>query len=100
MKKFNLKGVTAEAVIGVLLLVVALVNAVLNMFGYATLPIQEENVSEIVSSVFLVGTALYNTYKNRNLTTASQEAQQITNAIKQGEILVEQVEEFIAPFKK
>ena len=36
MKNINLKGVTAEAVTGVLILLVALVNAVLQMFGINT----------------------------------------------------------------
>ena len=71
MKKINLSGVTAEAVTGVLLLVIALVNAVLQMFGINTIPIADSDVSEIVSTVFLIVTALWNTYKNRNISSAS-----------------------------
>ena len=52
MKKINLSGVTAEAVTGVLLLVIALVNAVLQMFGINSIPIADSDVSEIVSTVF------------------------------------------------
>ena len=44
MKKLNLKGVTSEAVAGVLILIIALVNAVLQMFGYNTLPIADADV--------------------------------------------------------
>ena len=67
MKKINLKGINAETVAGVLILIVALVNAVLQMFGFNTLPIQNEEVTNIVSTVFLIVTALWNTYKNRNI---------------------------------
>ena len=88
MKNINLKGVNAETVTGVLILLVALVNAVLQMFGINTLPIENGEISEIVSTVFLIITVLWNTYKNRNISTASQTAQQITDAIKNGEILV------------
>ena len=95
MKKINLKGINAETVAGVLILIVALVNAVLQMFGFNTLPIQNEEVTNIVSTVFLIVTALWNTYKNRNISTESQTAQQITDAIKSGEILVEDVNELI-----
>nr|DAZ76748.1 MAG TPA: holin [Caudoviricetes sp.] len=95
MKKINLSGVTAEAVTGVLLLVIALVNAVLQMFGINTIPIADSDVSEIVSTVFLIVTALWNTYKNRNISSASQISQEITNAIKNGEILVDEVEELL-----
>ena len=100
MKNINLKGVNAETVTGVLILLVALVNAILQMFGINTLPIGNEEVSEIVSTVFLIVTVIWNTYKNRNISTASQTAQQITNAIKNGEILVEDVNELINKCKK
>lgn len=100
MNKINLKGVTKEAVTGILILLVALVNAILQMFGIETLPINNEEISTIISTIFLIVTALYNTWKNRNLTTASQSAQEITNAIKNGEILVEDVEVLINKIKK
>lgn len=95
MKKFNLKGITAEAVTGVLILVVALVNAIFQMFGINTIPIADNDVSEVVSTVFLIVTTLYNVYKNRNITIASQKAQNITDAIKNGELLVEDVQELL-----
>ena len=100
MKNINLKGINAETVTGVLILLVALINAVLQLFGINTLPIENEEVSNIVSTVFLIVTAIWNTYKNRNISTASQTAQQITNAIKNGEILVEDVNELINKCKK
>ena len=100
MKNINLKGVNAETVTGVLILLVALVNAVLQMFGINTLPIENGEISEIVSTVFLIITVLWNTYKNRNISTASQTAQQVTDAIKNGEILVEDVNELINKCKK
>ena len=100
MKNINLKGITAETVTGVLILLVALVNAVLQMFGINTLPIENGEISEIVSTVFLIVTVIWNTYKNRNISTASQTAQQITDAIKNGEILVEDVNELINKCKK
>ena len=100
MKNINLKGINAETVTGVLILLVALVNAVLQMFGINTLPIESDEVSNIVSTVFLIVTAIWNTWKNRNISTASQTAQQITDAIKNGEILVEDVNELINKCKK
>ena len=100
MKNINLKGINAETVTGVLILLVALVNAVLQMFGINALPIENEEVTNIVSTVFLIVTAAWNTYKNRNISTASQTAQQITDAIKSGEILVEDVNELINKCKR
>lgn len=95
MKKININGITSEAVIGVLVLLVALINAVLQMFGYNTIPIADADISEIVSSVFLVVAAIYNAYKNRNTSSASQKAQEVTNALKNGELLFEQVDELL-----
>lgn len=95
MKNINLKGINAETVTGVLILLVALVNAVLQMFGINTLPIESDEISNIVSTVFLIVTAIWNTWKNRNITVASQKAQDITDAIKNGELLVEDVQELL-----
>ena len=99
MNKINLKGVTAEAVTGVLVLLVALINAVLQMFGINTLPIENVEVSEIVSTVFLIATTLYNVYKNRNISTASQKAQAVTDALKSGELLIEDVDALLDKVK-
>ena len=67
MSKINLKGITSETVTGVLILLVSLINAILQMLGFNTLPIANDDVSSIVSIVFLIITTLYNTYKNRNI---------------------------------
>lgn len=91
MKKINLKGITSEAVINIALLALALINAVLQMFGINTLPIEDTDISAIISGIFVVVTALYNTWKNRNLSTASQIAQEVTDAIKNGEVLADDI---------
>lgn len=100
MKKINLKGITTEAVAGILILLLALVNATLQMFGINALPIENEEVTNIVSTVFLIATALWNTWKNRNITTASQVAQNITDSIKNGEVLADDIDELIKKIKK
>ena len=91
MKKINLKGVNKEAITGIAILLLALINATLQMFGINTLPIENEELTNIISTLFLILTALYNTWKNRNLTTASQTAQTITDAIKNGEVLADDI---------
>ena len=100
MNKINLKGITAETIAGILILLLALVNATLQMFGINTLPIENDEVTNIVSTVFLIATALWNTWKNRNITTASQVAQNITDSIKNGELLVDDVDKLIKKIKK
>ncbi len=100
MKNINLKGVTKEALIGVALLILSLVNAILQMFGLNTLPITNDQISEIVSTGFLIVMVLYNTYKNRNVTKASQKAQEVIDAIKNGEILIEDIDKILVDLKK
>ena len=100
MNKINLKGITHEAVAGILILLLALVNATLQMFGINTLPIENDEVTNIVSTVFLIATALWNTWKNRNITTASQVTQNITDSIKNGELLADDVDKLIKKIKK
>lgn len=100
MNKINLKGVTSEAVAGILILLLALVNATLQMFGVNTLPIENDEVTNIVSTAFLIATVLYNTWKNRNITTISQEVQQIADAVREGELLADDVEKLINKIKK
>ena len=100
MNKINLKGITSETVTGVFILLIALINAILQMLGINTLPIENEELSAIVSGIFLVGMALWNTWKNRNVTTGAQEAQQILDALKNGTLVVEDVQALISKIKK
>lgn len=99
MNKINLKGITAENATGIFVLLIALINAVLQMFDIKTLPIENVEISNIVSTAFLIGTTIWNTWKNRNLTTAAQEVQQIADALKYGELLESDVKELIAKIK-
>lgn len=100
MKKLNLKGLTPSSITTVVVLLIALINAVLQIFGINTIPITDDEVSEIVSIVFLIVTSLYSTYKNFNVTPASQVAQNITDAIKNGEIVAEDIEELLGKIKE
>ena len=65
-----------------------------------TLPIANSDVSEIDSTIFLIGATLYNTWKNRNVSSASQTGQKVVDAIKSGELLVEEVDELLAKVHK
>lgn len=99
MRNINLKGVNAETVAGILILFISIANAILQMFGINTLPIENDDVTGIISAAFLIITTLYNTWKNRNLTSASQVAQDITNAIKTGELLENDVRQLVEKLK-
>lgn len=100
MNKINIKGISAENITGIFILLVALINAIFHIFGINTLPIGDEDISNIISTVFLIATALWNTWKNRNITSVAQEVQQIADALKNGEILESEVKKLIFKIKK
>ena len=100
MKKINLSGVTSESIVGILILMLALANAILQMFEINALRIENEEITAIVSATFLIITSLWNTWKNRNLSTASQLAQSITDNLKNGELLEEDVRKLINKIRK
>lgn len=95
MNRMNLKGATPEAVTSVLILFAALTNAVLQMCGINILPVADEDTKTVISSACLIVTALWNTWKNRNITSAAQIAQDIADAIKSGRLLKEDVEKLM-----
>ena len=97
--KINLSGINKQSIVGVVILIVALVNAILQMLGIQTLPISNEEVDSVISIIFLIGSTVYSVYKNFNITPASQTAQKITDAIKNGEILIDQVEDIVEKCK-
>lgn len=97
--KINLNGINKQSIVGVVILIVALVNAILQMLGIQTLPISNEEVDSVISIIFLIGSTVYSVYKNFNITPASQTAQKITDAIKNGEILIDQVEDIVEKCK-
>jgi len=93
MKKINLKGVDIKAITGIAVLLLALVNAVLQMFGLNPLPIKDDEIVNVVSMLWLIGSAVYTTYKNFNVSEIAQVLQKILNAVKSGKISVEDVKE-------
>lgn len=99
INKINLKGITAENIAGIVILLAALINAVLQIFGIRTVPIEDSEISNIISTIFLIITTLWNTWKNRNITTISQEAQQIADALRNGEILEKDIKELMTKMK-
>lgn len=99
MNKINWQGVASEAVTWVLILIVALVNAVLQMFGIRMLPIRDEEIADIVSAVFLIVSTVWNVWKNRNITTVAQKTQKIADAINAGDLPEEDVDDLIHKIK-
>lgn len=56
-------------IIRTVLLVVALVNQVLTLTGHSVLPVSDEQLTELISTIFTVVTALIAWWKNNSFTS-------------------------------
>lgn len=71
-----------QAYIRLAVLVILLINQILITLGWTPIPFSEEQIYEGISSVALVGVALWNWWKNNNVTEEAQEAQMYLNELK------------------
>lgn len=71
----NPKNNKTAGIVRLVVLLILLINQTLISFGYNPLPFSDEQIYEAVSTVALVVSALYSTYRNTNLTTEAEEAQ-------------------------
>ena len=72
----NLK-ISAGTVARTIVLLLALVNQVLSMMGIPVLPIEDEAINTVVSTLWTVIAAVAAWWKNNSFTTAALEADQV-----------------------
>lgn len=72
-KKINIKCTKATA-IRTVLLIVALINNCLVLFGHSVLPFNEEAITQVVSAVFTGVMSLMTWWKNNSFTEAAHKA--------------------------
>lgn len=60
--------ISKETIIRTVLLIVALVNMALNAFGKNTLPFTDDEISEIISVIFMTVTSIAAWWKNNSFT--------------------------------
>lgn len=78
-----MKKIDAGTLTRTILIVLALINQGLVIAGKETLPFTDEQITQVISFVFTVATALLAWWKNNNFTAAAKEAQEYANALKQ-----------------
>ncbi len=74
--------VSKETLIRTALLALALVNIILNLFGYKTLPIENETVETLVSSIFLIVSSVASWWYNNSFTEEAIEADNYLNELR------------------
>lgn len=71
-----------QAIVRLVVLIIALINQTLTLAGYNPLPFSDEQVYEGVSVVATVAIALWAWWKNNSVTKEAQEADAILNELK------------------
>lgn len=66
--------IKTETIIRTVVLILALVNNCLTMAGHSPLPIEDEQVTNLLSMIFTIGAALWGWWKNNSFTPAAIEA--------------------------
>ena len=79
--------------LGVLLF--SLLNIILTACGKNPLPVSESMAYEIISIIVVIAASVWNAWKNNNLTPAAKAGQKVIDAIKNGDITAEKVEEWL-----
>lgn len=74
MKKINIKGVSAQTWVRTTVLILALVNQALVVFGITKIEVEIETWTQYVSYAFTVITAIWSWWKNNSFTLKAQEA--------------------------
>lgn len=79
MKKLNLKGVSVQTWVRTIVLLLALANQALVMFGITKTEIELEQWTQWASYIFTVITAVWSWWKNNSFTDKAQEADILIN---------------------
>lgn len=78
-----MKKIDAGTLTRTILIILALINQGLVIAGKETLPFTDEQITQVISFIFTVVTALLAWWKNNNFTAAAKEAQEYANALKE-----------------
>lgn len=73
-------------------LLFSLLNLILTECGVNPIPISDEVAYQVISIAVTVALAIWNAWKNNNFTAAAKVGQKIIDAIKNGDITADKVE--------
>lgn len=85
-------NITTGTIIRTICLILALVNNCLTMAGISPLPIEDEQLTQLLSQIFVVVAAVAAWWKNNSFTKAARMADEIMHGIKDGTATVEEIE--------
>ena len=74
-----------ETIIRTAVLAIALINQILSSTGHSIIPIESEQLEEIISLVLTVGASLWAWWKNNSFTWAAIEADSYMKVLKEND---------------
>lgn len=75
--------ISKGTVIRTVLLILAILNNLLALFGKSPLPIEDETVEQVISFLFTTGTALAAWWKNNSFTDAALKGDAVMRSLKE-----------------
>ena len=85
-KKINLEGVTPEVWARTIILLIALINQILAIFGKGQIEIAESDVYQLCSLVFTVISTIWAWWKNNSFSLSAQDGDKVMKALESGEL--------------
>ena len=74
--------VKKETVARTIILIVALINQVLTALGYSIIPIEDEQITEVITLLFTIGASVWAWWKNNSFTKNALEADEVLAELK------------------
>lgn len=78
------RTIETATIVRTVCLTLALVNQLLSNAGHAVLPIADEQVETLVTTVITIGVAVWNWWKNNSFTQAALAGDELKNSLKGG----------------
>ncbi len=91
----NWSEVKPKIVVSMILQILAWVNMGLTAIGKPVINVHEDLINQIVSWVFVFGTAAYGTWKNHSFTWFAQTGDKIAHALRDGKLTMDEVDEIM-----
>ena len=78
--------VKIDTIVRTVVLVLALVNQGLTLAGWSPLPIEDEQVTELLSLIFTIAASVWSWWKNNSFTKAAIQADEVKDTLKSGNV--------------
>lgn len=95
MKKINWSNVTADTVARMIFLIFSMVNGAAAIFGFTKLDIDENTIYTVVTGISVIVSAIVGFWKNNSFTAEAQAGDNLKNALKEGAVKIEDLEDDI-----